>query len=85
MVTSFFTHCSPILSANSPKNDPPEPGEHLYKCRQVSVGRAAALLRCGVRKMKEKPHWPGRSRVRAAVETPGPIRGATISCQAAAE
>ena len=43
MVTSFFTHCSPILSANSPKNDPPEPGEHLYKCRQVSGGRGAAV------------------------------------------
>ena len=54
-------------------------------CTSAGKSALAALLRCGVRKMKEKPHWPGRSRVRAAVETPGPIRGATISCQAAAE
>ena len=49
-------------------------------CTSAGKSALAALLRCGVRKMKEKPHWPGRSRVRAAVETP-----ATISCQAAAE
>ena len=54
-------------------------------CTSAGKSALAALLRCGVRKMKEKPHWPGRSRVRAAVETPATIRGATISCQAAAE
>ena len=43
MVTSFFTPCSPILSANSPKNDPPEPGEHLYNVPASSGGRAAAV------------------------------------------
>ena len=43
MVTSFFTPCSPILSANSPKNDPAEPGEHLYNVPASSGGRAAAV------------------------------------------
>ena len=84
MVTSFFTPCSPILSANSPKNDPAEPGEHLYNVPASSGGRAAAVW--GEKdERKASLARPQPQQSPREVETPGPIRGAAISCQAAAE